>query len=88
MEPYDVIFKPSVEKDLRRLPADAAARIMTRVDQLGAEPLGRGSVKLAGGKHLYRVRVGDYRVVYAVDSDARQVLIHYVRHRRDVYRSL
>ena len=88
MESYEVTFKPSVEKDLRRLPVGVVARVMKRVDALGAAPLGRGAIKLSGGKHLYRVRVGDYRIVYGVDSAGKQVLVHYVRHRRDVYRAV
>ena len=49
---------------------------------------GHGAIKLSGGKRLYRVRVGDYRIVYGLDSKNRVVLVHYVRHRRDVYRAL
>jgi len=88
MESYEVSFKPSVEKDLRRLPGGVVARVMKRMGGLGDAPLGRGAVKLSGGKHLYRVRVGDYRIVYGVDSPGRRVVVHYVRHRRDVYRAL
>ena len=88
MEPYEVTFKPSVEKDLRRLPGCVVARVMERMEALGAAPLGRGAIELSGGKHRYRVRVGDYRIVYGVDSAGRQVVVHYVRHRRDVYRAL
>ena len=88
MESYEVTFKPSVEKDLRRLGGGVVARVMKRIEALGAEPLARGAIKLAGGKQLYRVRVGDYRIVYGLDSKNRQVLVHYVRHRRDVYRAL
>ncbi len=59
MEFYEIIFKPSVEKDLWRLPGKAVGRIMKRIDALGANPLGRHVIKLSGSKRLYRIRVGD-----------------------------
>ena len=61
---------------------------MNRVEALEDDPFPRQSVKLTGAEQLYRLRVGDYRIVYGVDKDAGQVIVHYVRHRRDVYRQL
>ena len=52
------------------------------------DPLPRQSSKLQGAERLYRLRVGDYRIVYEVDTAALQITIHYVRHRREVYRRL
>jgi len=88
MASYKVIFKPSVEKDLRSLPRSVVRRIFKRVDALKEEPFPRQSIKLAGAEQLYRVRIGDYRMIYGVDKEDRQVIIHYVRHGRDVYRHL
>lgn len=88
MAAYSVILKPSVEKDLRTLPATLRVRVLERVAQLQEEPLPRQAIKLAGGEQWYRIRVGDYRIVYGIDRDARQITIHYVRHRHDVYRGL
>jgi mRNA interferase RelE/StbE len=88
MASYRVILKPSVEKDLRSLPAPVLKRVFKRVEALADHPLPHGSLKLAGAEQLYRIRVGEYRIVYTVDSDSRQVIVYYVRHRRDVYRSL
>ncbi len=88
MASYKVIFKPSVEKDLRSLPPSVVARVFKHVEALKDEPFPRQSIKLAGAELLYRVRVGDYRVIYGVDKDNKQVIIHYVRHRRDAYRQL
>jgi mRNA interferase RelE/StbE len=86
MPPYEVVFKPSVEKDLRPLPLSVIERVFTRIDALGNDPFPRQAVKLAGAEQLYRIRIGDYRIVYEVDTEIRQITIHYVRHRRDVYR--
>ena len=88
MASYKVIFKPSVEKDLRSLPESVVKRVFARMAALGENPLPRGSLKLAGAEQVYRIRVGDYRIVYAVDQHSRQVIVYYVRHRRDVYRQL
>jgi len=86
MPSYDITFKPSVEKDLRSLPESVIDRVLKQIESLGIDPLPRKSVKLAGAEHLYRIRVGDYRVVYGVDIKGKQLIIHYIRHRRDVYR--
>ena len=52
------------------------------------EPLPRQSLKLSGAEQLYRIRVGEYRIIFGVDKEHLQVTIHHVRHRRDVYRQL
>jgi mRNA interferase RelE/StbE len=86
MASYSIVYKPSVEKDLRSLPRSTVMRVTRQIDALRDDPISRYSVKLTGSKGLYRIRVGDYRVIYGVDQDAKQVTIHHVRHRRDVYR--
>jgi mRNA interferase RelE/StbE len=86
MASYNIIFKPSVEKDLHSLPKSVIARVMKQIETLRKNPFPRQSVKLVGAEQLYRIRVGDYRVVYAVDKEAQEILIHYIRHRREVYR--
>lgn len=88
MESYSINFKPSVEKDLRALPKSVASRVMERIERLRANPLPQQALKLSDAERLYRLRVGDYRIVYEVDTQAKRVTIHYVRHRREVYRSL
>jgi mRNA interferase RelE/StbE len=88
MAPYKVIFKPSVQKDLRSLPQSVVARVFKVIEALKDEPIPRKSIKLAGAEQLYRARIGNYRVIYGVDKDNKQILIHYVRHRQDVYRQL
>ena len=88
MASYKVVPKPSVEKDLRSLPKSTIVRVMKQIEELANEPFPRQTVKLTGGDDLYRIRVGDYRIVYGVDRVAKLVTIHYVRHRREVYRKL
>ena len=88
MASYKVVPKPSVEKDLRSLPKSTNVRVMKVIDGLTNDPFPRQTVKLEGGEELYRIRVGDYRVIYGVDRGAKLVTIHHVRHRREVYRKL
>lgn len=88
MASYNVTPKPSVEKDLRPLPKPLVVRILKQIESLKQDPFPRQAVKLEGGEKLYRIRVGDYRIVYGVDKDAKQVTVHYVGHRREVYRKL
>ncbi len=88
MASYKVILKPSVEKDLRSLPKSAIGRVINRLERLGVDPFPRQAIKLEGGEQLYRIRVEDYRVVYSVNQKAKEIVVHYIRHRREVYRTL
>ena len=88
MESYKIVFKPSVEKDLRCLSKTVLTRILTKIQQIQVNPVSRESVKLTGAEHFYRVRVGDYRVIYSIDRDEMAIIIHYVRHRRYAYSNL
>jgi mRNA interferase RelE/StbE len=88
VDSYSVRFKPSVEKDLRPLSKPLVSRLLKRIDNLKNDPFPHGASKLSGAERLYRIRVGDYRIVYEVNTEAKQVTIHYVRHRREVYRKL
>jgi mRNA interferase RelE/StbE len=86
MASYKLVIKPSVEKDLRPLPKPAKMRLLAQIENLKTNPFPNGSIKLAGAEQLYRVRVGVYRVINAVEAETRIVTVHFVRHRRDAYR--
>lgn len=88
MASYSIIFKPSVEKDFRALPASVISRLMKKIEALKNNPYPHQSIKLASAERLYRLRVGDYRIVYGVDDKAKEVIVQYVRHRREIYRGL
>jgi mRNA interferase RelE/StbE len=88
MASYSVRFKPSVEKDLRNLPQGIISRVMPRIESLRDNPFPHGCAKLASSEKMYRVRIGAYRIVYEVEPNAGIVTIHYVRHRREVYRGI
>ena len=84
---HEILIKASAEKDMRRLPRDVWERVASAILELREEPRPPGVLKLKGkGEEGWRIRVGDYRVVYQIDDSTGQVTICRVRHRRDVYR--
>lgn len=83
---YSVTVLPSAERDLMKLPAREWDRIRDRIDNLASNPRGIGLRKLQGTKDRYRVRCGDYRVLYRIDDNASRVIVYAVGHRKDVYR--
>ena len=86
MAEYGVTFARSARRELEALEGSYAARIFARIEALAVEPRPGGAKKLQGGQGLWRIRVGDYRVVYNIDDRQRAVDIVRIRHRRDVYR--
>jgi len=82
---FDLVFKESVSKDLKELPQQDVQRILERIDALRDEPRPQGSVKLSG-KEYYRVRQGNYRIIYEIQDAQLVVIVIKVGHRREVYR--
>ncbi len=82
---YAVDLKPSVRKELERLPATLIERIFPKMEALGVEPRPVGCKKLKGGQQEWRIRVGDYRVVYTIDDSKLRVSVTRIRHRSEVY---
>ena len=83
--PYEVRLHPAAAREYRRLQGPLRDRIRSAIDALAGDPRPASVVKLAG-RDDYRVRVGDYRIVYAVDDAERVVLVARIAHRREVYR--
>jgi mRNA interferase RelE/StbE len=88
MDPYNIIFKPSVHKDLRRLSKKVIVRVLAYIDALKSDPFPPQAIKLSGAERLYRIRTGNYRIIYEVEASAKVVTIHYVRHRSEAYRNV
>lgn len=85
---YAVRIKASVEKDIATLPDEVVLRILQNIEALSETPLPPGVRKLSGAEHLYRIRMGNYRIIYALHHEEQEVIILYVRHRRTAYRGL
>lgn len=83
---YRLHIKSSAEREMARLPKPIRERIDLRIHELTEEPRPDGAIKLAGHSDLYRVREGDYRIVYVVEDEKLIVLVVRVAHRKDVYR--
>jgi mRNA interferase RelE/StbE len=86
MASYKIEWKNSAYKELQKLPRPIITRVVAAVSELSNEPFPHGVKKLAGSEFSYRIRVGDYRVVYEVFADRLIIEIVRVRHRKDVYR--
>lgn len=86
MTEYFIKFKSSAAKELRNLPSEIKQRLKIALDKLRSEPRPYGVVKLQGDDQLYRIRVGDYRIVYLIDDESKLVRVTRIRHRRDVYK--
>jgi mRNA interferase RelE/StbE len=82
---YSVFIKPSAAKELEALPPNDLERIVSRIQALSTDPRPPGCVKISG-QERYRIRQGDYRMVYSVDDEQRTVLVVKIGHRKDVYR--
>ena len=85
MEKYSVLIKPTVEKQLDDIPKKILRQILSRINSLENNPRPQGSEKLSG-QERYRVRQGDYRIVYGINDRLRTVEVVRVGHRREVYR--
>ena len=85
---FRLVFKRSAAKELASLPKAAQSRIRTRLLALVENPSPKGAKALQGHPDLFRLRVGDYRIIYRVDGRELLVLIIKVGHRRDIYRGL
>lgn len=82
---YKVVVSNSASKELQDLPSPAVGRIIEALQKLQTEPRPPGSKKLRGTSDLWRVRVGDYRIVYAIEDTIRVVDIRKIGHRKDIY---
>ena len=86
MARYAVEFRRSAEKDLRRLDPMAQRRVLRAAENLATNPRPDGCRKMQGSENAFRIRVGDYRIVYTVDDAVLIVAVERIRHRREVYR--
>jgi len=82
---YRVTLTWSAESELKKLPNALIARIAPRLDALATNPRPPGRKKLKGGDKEWRIRVGDYRVVYTIDDSRSLVEVTRIRHRSEVY---
>jgi mRNA interferase RelE/StbE len=85
---YQVLYEKKVLKDLDKIPNQDVERILDVFKELSSNPFPQNSKKLSGKSNLYRVRQGNYRIVYTIAYKEKEVRIILVRHRKEVYRGL
>lgn len=85
MAAYELMIRPSVKKDVKKIPDADLRKILERIEALREDPRPPGSVKLSGMEY-YRIRQGDYRIVYEIQDAVLVVIVIKVGHRRDIYR--
>jgi len=86
MANYSVTFARSARKELEKLHPSIARRVMQRIEALATIPRPSGVIRLQGHKNLWRIRIGDRRVIYSIDDGARNIDVSVIRHRSDAYR--
>jgi mRNA interferase RelE/StbE len=84
--PWRVEFATLALREFKALDRVVQRRIATHIDQLGIDPFTKGTKRLRGATDEYRIRVGDYRVIYRVDGKRAIVLVLKIGHRREIYR--
>ena len=85
---YAVEFKPSAARDFSKLPQSVQKKLVPKINALATHPRPPGVVRLSGSEDLYRIRTGDYRIVYEIRDAVLVVLIVKIGHRREIYRGL
>jgi len=85
---YTVTFARSARKELESISKTISLRILKKIESLPTNPRPSGCKKLTGQNSLWRIRIGDYRVVYSIDDTKRLIDITIIRHRSAVYKGL
>jgi len=83
---YEILLERNAERDLKKLPKDMFDRVLLGIKSLAQNPKPHRVRKIVGSKNGWRIRIGDYRVIYEVDEEGRAVKIMRIRHRREAYR--
>ena len=83
---FQTVLTKSAQKELEELDTALIKRIISRLEKLSDNPHPLGCLKLQGAQGLWRIRVGDYRVIYIINDEKRILEIMFIRHRKDVYR--
>ncbi len=86
MASYKIIWKKSALRELYNIRKDAIPRIVVAIESLVKNPFPSGVKKLSGSERIYRLRVGNYRIIYELEQDVLSIHIIRIRHRKDAYR--
>jgi len=87
MAVYKIFFRRSVLKDLAKIPKDELQRIIKKIEKLAHDPRPRGCEKISG-QDRFRIRQGNYRIIYSIQDDELTIWVVKIGHRREIYRKL
>ena len=87
MENYKIYFRKSAIKEIKKLPNPTLQKIIKRIEALAIDPRPAGCEKLTG-QEFYRIRQGNYRIVYSIQDDELTVWVVKISHRKDIYKRL
>ncbi|MBN1444651.1 MAG: type II toxin-antitoxin system RelE/ParE family toxin [Candidatus Omnitrophica bacterium] len=83
---YEILIEKHAERDLKKLPTVLFQKLLPSINNLKTNPRPLHSKKIVGSKNDYRLKVGDYRIIYEIKDKAREIRIFRVRHRKEAYR--
>lgn len=86
--PYQIELKPAAIKGLRGLPKSIQKQISSKIDSLANDPFPTKAKKLEGSEKIYRLRVGDYRILYQIQKRVLLILVISIGHRKEIYKHL
>jgi len=86
MSNYSIVFTRSARKEIESLDTSVVNRVFSKIENLEENPRPKGCRKIQSQENLWRIRIGEYRVIYAVDDKRRVIDIIAIRHRRDAYK--
>jgi len=84
---YTIELGPAAQRDLKVLPHEILQRVSRKIDSLADNPRPPGVEKLSGSENSYRIRVGDYRILYEIRDRVLLIVVVRIRHRREAYRN-
>ncbi len=87
MESFSIKWKSSAKKELKKIDRTEISKIINEIEKLSKEPYPTNHKKLLGTEHIYRIRVGNYRIIYSVVNDELVIEVIRVRHRKEVYKN-
>ncbi|WDE98147.1 type II toxin-antitoxin system RelE/ParE family toxin [Lentisphaera profundi] len=85
MDKYEIVFHRKTEKELRKIPDQDRNKIFAKIEELSDNPYLFGHIKLSENDDLYRVRQGNYRIIYSIEDKQLQIYIIKIGHRKDIY---
>ncbi len=83
---YSIYLETEAEKDLRKIPSFISSRIYTKIKELSNNPHAGNCRKLKSTENFWRLRIGNYRVIYEIIDSSKRINIYRIRHRKDAYR--